>query len=80
MSLTATISSKGQVVIPAELRRKYGLNEGVKIIFHDEGGHLTLEPSRFADIYALQGSLRGYALEQALQEEREAERMREDAR
>jgi AbrB family looped-hinge helix DNA binding protein len=80
MSLTATISSKGQVVIPAELRRKYGLKEGVRIVFHDDGGHLTLEPSRFADIYALQGSLHGYGLEQALHDEREAERLREDMR
>lgn len=78
MILTATISSKGQVVIPAELRRKYGLKEGVKVVFHDEGGQLSIEPSRFDDVLALQGSLRGYDLERALQEEREAERKRED--
>lgn len=80
MIFTATISSKGQVVIPAELRRKYGLEDGVRIVFHDEDGHLSIEPSRFADILALQGSLRGYALEQALLEERDAERQREDER
>jgi AbrB family looped-hinge helix DNA binding protein len=80
MNLSATISSKGQVVIPAELRKKYGLEEGVRILFHDEGGHLMLEPSRFAGVYALQGSFRGYPLEHALQEEREAERLREDKR
>lgn len=78
MIVTATISSKGQIVIPAELRRKYGLKEGVRVVFHDEGGKLTLEPNRFAEVYALQGSLRGYDLERALQEDRETERKRED--
>jgi AbrB family looped-hinge helix DNA binding protein len=80
MSLTATISSKGQVVIPAELRRKYRLDEGVTILFHDEGGQLMLEPSKFADIYALQGSFHMYSLEQALHDEREAEQLREERR
>ncbi len=31
--LTATISSKGQVVIPAELRRKLGLRPGDTVVF-----------------------------------------------
>ena len=31
--LTATISSKGQVVIPAELRHRLGLNPGDTVIF-----------------------------------------------
>lgn len=31
--LTATISSKGQVVIPAELRRRLGLRPGDTVIF-----------------------------------------------
>lgn len=35
--LTATISSKGQVVIPAELRHKLGLQPGDTIVFDDRG-------------------------------------------
>lgn len=31
--LTATVSSKGQVVIPAELRRKLGLRPGDTVVF-----------------------------------------------
>jgi bifunctional DNA-binding transcriptional regulator/antitoxin component of YhaV-PrlF toxin-antitoxin module len=65
-------------VIPAELRKKYGLEEGVKILFHDDDGRLTLEPSSFAAVYALQGALKNSPLEEALQAEREAERLRED--
>lgn len=80
MSVSVTISSKGQIVIPAELRKKYGLDEGVKILFHDEDGHLILEPSRFAEIYKLQGQFKRYPLEEALHEEREMERLREERR
>jgi AbrB family looped-hinge helix DNA binding protein len=80
MSLSSTVSSKGQVVIPSELRKKYGLDEGVKILFHDEDGQLILEPSNFPAIYALQGLLKSYPLEESLQAEREAERLREERR
>lgn len=80
MRSSAVISSKGQVVIPASLRRKYHLEEGVTVIFQDDDGRLTLEPSNFDALYALQGTLRNYPLEEALEAEREAERLREDKR
>jgi len=34
--LTATVSSKGQVVIPVELRRELGIEPGDMIVFGDE--------------------------------------------
>ncbi len=38
--LTATLSTKGQVVIPVELRRQLGLNPGDTIVFDlDSSGH-----------------------------------------
>lgn len=80
MRSSAVVSSKGQIVIPAGLRKKYRLEEGVTIIFHDDGGRLTLEPNTFAALYALQGTLKDYPLEEALESEREAERAREDSR
>ena len=35
----------GRIVIPIELREKYGLDEGVKIEFHDVGDGITLKAS-----------------------------------
>ena len=39
------ISNKGWVVIPAELRRKYGLNPGAEVRIVDYGGVLAILPA-----------------------------------
>ncbi len=80
MKASSIISSKGQIVIPANLRKRYGLKEGTTVVFHEDGGRLVLEPSNHAAIYALQGSLAGFPLEQGLAKERRAEQKREDKR
>jgi AbrB family looped-hinge helix DNA binding protein len=80
MRAQSIISSKGQIVIPAHLRRRYGLKEGTTIIFQEDRGRLVLEPGNHAAIYALQGSLAAFPLEQDLAADRRVERKREDAR
>ena len=37
-----TVSRKGQVVIPAEVRRRMGI--GRKVLFKEEGGKVLIEP------------------------------------
>ena len=78
MVTTAVISSKGQIVIPAALRRKYRLKEGTVVAFREEDGHLVLEPDPFAAVLALQGAFKGHNLEKMLMEDRRKERERED--
>ena len=80
MRSTAVISSKGQIVIPANLRKRYRLREGTTVVFQEERGRLVLEPNNFGAIYALQGSLREFPIEASLEEGRRAERKREDER
>jgi AbrB family looped-hinge helix DNA binding protein len=80
MRAHSIVSSKGQIVIPANLRKRYGLKEGTTIVFQEDRGRLVLEPSNHAAIYALQGSLADFPLEQDLAEERKAEQKREDRR
>jgi AbrB family looped-hinge helix DNA binding protein len=80
MAATAVMSSKGQIVIPANLRKRYGLQEGSVIVFHEEDGRLILEPNTYQAIYALQGSLREFPLEASLEEERRAARRLENER
>jgi AbrB family looped-hinge helix DNA binding protein len=80
MKASSIISSKGQIVIPANLRKRYGLKEGTTVVFHEDRGRLVLEPSNHAAIYVLQGSLAGFPLEQDLAKERQAEQKREHKR
>lgn len=39
---TATLTEKGQVVIPAEIRARHGLTPGTQVEFVDEGGTIRL--------------------------------------
>lgn len=39
---TATLTERGQVVIPAEIRSKYGLSAGTQVEFVDDGGTIRL--------------------------------------
>ncbi len=38
----ATLTEKGQIVIPADIRNKYGLTPGTQVEFVDDGGALRL--------------------------------------
>ena len=38
------VTAKGQIVIPAELRRKYGIKSGTRIVITDNGDSITLKP------------------------------------
>jgi len=42
MANVATVTSKGQVTLPAALRRKYGIKKGTRLIFLEAGGELRL--------------------------------------
>jgi AbrB family looped-hinge helix DNA binding protein len=38
----ATLTAKGQIVIPAEIRARHGLTPGTQVEFVDEGGTIRL--------------------------------------
>jgi AbrB family looped-hinge helix DNA binding protein len=79
--MTLTISSKGWVVIPAELRKKYHLTPGTEVIIVDYGGVLSIIPARKDPIKEGRGLLKNFpSLTKDLLEERKKERQREEAR
>jgi AbrB family looped-hinge helix DNA binding protein len=43
-SFRTVVSSKGQVVIPAELREEYGFDKGTRAVWTEEKGRLVLTP------------------------------------
>jgi AbrB family looped-hinge helix DNA binding protein len=55
----ATVSSKGWIVIPADLRKKYGLESGKQVMVVDYGGVLALAPALDDPIAQAQGMLAG---------------------
>ena len=68
---TLTISNKGWVVIPVELRRKYGLTPGAQVRVVDYGGVLALVPLLENPVQEAVGMLKGSSsLTQALLNER----------
>ena len=42
--METTVTRKGQVTIPAELRKKYGIREGMKVDITDAPSGLLLKP------------------------------------
>lgn len=78
---TATITSKGQLVVPARIRRKLGIRQGTQVRFVERNGEIVLQPVTKEFIRSLQGSLTadGPATEDLLRD-RAADRRREDAR
>jgi AbrB family looped-hinge helix DNA binding protein len=75
METYATV--KGQIVIPATLRRKYGIKNGTKIIITDNGDSITLTPVTEQYLKNLQGSLKGKGGLRVLAEERRKDKERE---
>lgn len=41
---TAVITTKGQVVIPVKIRRKYGMKNGTKVAFIEQGDKVIIQP------------------------------------
>ena len=73
-----TVSNKGWVVIPAEIRKKYNLVPGSKVIIVDYGGVLAILPVSQDPIKAGKGFLKGKPSMYAdMKSEREIEKQRD---
>ncbi len=55
----ARVSSKGQVVIPAAIRKKFGIEAGTRVRFVEEGPGLVLLPETLAAKFRLVEQMRG---------------------
>ncbi|MBM4159540.1 MAG: AbrB/MazE/SpoVT family DNA-binding domain-containing protein [Ignavibacteria bacterium] len=41
---TSVVTTKGQIVVPAKIRRKFGIKKGTKIAFIEQNGKLFIQP------------------------------------
>ena len=75
----ATVTSKGQLVVPVRLRRKYGISRGTRVRFLDRDGELVMQPITAAYIRSIRGLLESKtSVTRELLAERARDRARED--
>ena len=78
MAQMATISSKGQLVIPATLRKELGLKPGIRVVFRKQGKGLHIEPGTYEAVLALRGKYAGTGLEESFAEDRRRDEEKAD--
>ena len=72
---TSVVTTKGQLVIPARLRRRFGIKKGTRVTFVEDAGRIIVQPVTREFIRGLRGSLKGEpSAFAALLEERKRER------
>jgi AbrB family looped-hinge helix DNA binding protein len=78
--LETTVTSRGQTVVPAELRRKYRVGAGTALEWIDTGEGIRVVPLPADIIGALRGISKGEKLGERLLRERAKDRQRENRR
>lgn len=78
--MKTTITKKGQIVIPAKLRKKYDIKAGTTIRVDDKDGKITLTPITAEYIQNMRGITEGSGALDILKEERAKERDKENGR
>lgn len=72
---TSVVTTKGQLVIPARLRRRFGIKKGTMVTFVEDDGRLIVQPVTREFIRGLRGSLKAEpSALRGLLEERKRER------
>ena len=71
------MSSKGQVVIPAKVRRALGIRPNVRFRVEEQEGVIVLIPIQEGDWRSLRGLFKGASLTRLLEKERRADRSKE---
>ena len=78
---TAYVTSKGQLVVPARIRRRYGIKPGTKVRFIERENEILLQPVTKEYIQSVCGLFKSKAsVTQALLKERAKDKKREEAK
>jgi AbrB family looped-hinge helix DNA binding protein len=73
MKQKGRISTKGQLIVPAQMRRKHGLQAGTQVIFEDVEGGILVRPLGESVLEQARGFLRGKGLSLDLEKEPDRE-------
>jgi AbrB family looped-hinge helix DNA binding protein len=78
---TAAVTSKGQLVVPARLRRRYGIKPGTKVRFIERPDGILFQPITSEYIRSVCGMLKSEtSMTDELLKERARDREREDGK
>ena len=78
---TASVTSKGQLVIPARLRRKYRIEPGTKILFMERNHEIVIQPVTKEFVRSVCGLFKSEtSATQMLLKERAKDKEREEAK
>ena len=78
----AYVTSKGQLLIPSRIRRRFGIKPGTRIVFVEEGDRIIFQPvtreyiNSFCGVFKLKPGEKSVVQEHL--EERRAEKEKED--
>ncbi|MEP6819496.1 MAG: AbrB/MazE/SpoVT family DNA-binding domain-containing protein [bacterium] len=74
--METTATSKGQIVIPSSVRRKFGIKEGTRIQINvsDDEKEIILTPITREYVHSLRGKFKGKGLLKALMADKKKER------
>lgn len=75
---TAIVTSKGQVVIPVEIRKKLDIKKGTRLYFEERGNEVILRAINRKYIESLAGILAGHDLAKSLLEDRAEDKRKEE--
>jgi len=76
---TAYVTSKGQLVIPASLRKRFGIKAGTKVRFIERGGEIVIQPITSEFIRSVCGMLKSdKSIKRELMKDRARDRQREE--
>jgi len=76
----ARLSSKGQITIPIEIRKKLNLKEGDKVLFLEENGKIVIANSSLIALREFQQAMKGEAEKQGLRSEEDVNVMVKEIR
>ena len=74
--METTATSKGQIVIPSSVRKKFGIKEGTRIQINvsDDEKEIVLTPITREYVHSLRGKFKGKGLLKALMADKKKER------
>jgi AbrB family looped-hinge helix DNA binding protein len=54
------VTTKGQLVIPADIRKRYGIQAGTRVVFIERDHEIVMQPMTREYVQKVQGMLKAY--------------------